>query len=200
MKRLPALVVALVTVVAATGAIALGVGLANRGDDTRMRMVPGMSPVMGSSAVEGEADYLAEMVAHHREAVAAARELARSERPQMRSFGRSVVRTQSAQIEQMTSWLNEWYPRGSTEVDYQPMMRDLSNLSGDRLDLTFLQDMIGHHMVAVMLSRHLLWRGTDHHEVAQLASAISSDQHAEIVQMRRWLAGWFDDDWRPWHG
>jgi uncharacterized protein (DUF305 family) len=212
MKRLPFLVVTLVIVVAATAATALGVGLASRDDGSRTRMGPGMmnpgsnstpgwwddswNSMMGSSAVDSEPEYLAEMVAHHREAVAAARELARSDRPQMRAFGESIVETQSAQIEQMTSWLNQWYPDASTTVDYQPMMHHLSGLSGDRLDRAFLQDMIGHHMVAVMLSQHLLWRGPDHDDVAQLAWSIRDDQHAEIFQMQRWLGQWFDADWR----
>ena len=151
--------------------------------------------MMGSYAAASEPEYLAEMVAHHREAVAAARELARSDRPQMRAFGESIVETQSAQIEQMTAWLFEWYPEQSTTVDYRPMMRDLSGLSGDRLDRAFLQDMIGHHMVAVMMSQHLLWRGADHEKVAALARSIRDDQHAEIIQMQRWLAQWLDTAW-----
>jgi hypothetical protein len=48
------------------------------------------------------------------------------------------------------------------------------------------------------MSQHLLWRGTDHEDVAQLAGKIRDDQHAEIIQMQRWLAQWFDIDWR--HG
>jgi len=199
MKRLPILVVTLIVVVMTAAATALGVVIANRDDDTRPRMGPGMGPMMmGSAAVASEAEYLAEMIAHHEEAVAAARELARSDRPQMRAFGESIVETQTAQIEQMTAWLADWYPEQSTAVDYRPMMRDLSALSGDRLDRTFLQDMVRHHMAAVMMSQHLLWRGTDHEDVAQLARAIRDDQHAEIIQMQRWLTQWFDLDWR--HG
>ena len=76
------------------------------------------------------------------------------------------------------------------------MMRDLSGLSGDRLDQAFLQDMIGHHMAAVMMSQHLLRGGAEHGEVAELAREIRDGQHAEIVTMRRWLALWFDLDLR----
>jgi len=215
MKRLPVLVVTLLVVVVATAATAVGVVVANRDDDTRTRMGPGMmypgststpgwwddsrdsmmGPMMtGPVAAASEPEYLADMVDHHREAVAAAGELARSDRPEMRAFGESIVQTQSAQIEQMTAWLADWYPEQPTTVDYRPMMRDLSGLSGDRLDRAFLQDMIGHHMAAVMMSQHLLWRGTDHEEVAQLARSIRDDQRAEIIQMQRWLAQWFDTD------
>ena len=218
MKRLPILVVTLMLVVVATAATAVGVVMADRDDHPRARMGPGMmypgsssTPewwddswnsmmtgpmMMGSVAAASEAEYLAEMVAHHREAVAAARELARSARPQLRGFGESIVRAQSAQIEQMTAWLADWYPEHTTTVDYRPMMRDLSDLSGGRLDRAFLQDMVGHHMAAVMMSQHLLWRGTDHEEVAELARTIRDDQHAEIIRMQRWLAQWYDAGWR----
>jgi uncharacterized protein (DUF305 family) len=80
------------------------------------------------------------------------------------------------------------------------MMRDLSRLSGDDLDRAFLRDMLGHHMVAVMMSQHLLWRGADHNEVAELARSVRDDQHAEIVVMRRWLAQWFGTDRRGGQG
>lgn len=195
MKRLPILVVTLIVMVVATTATAVGVVLASRGDDPRVGMSPGMMDP-GSYATASEAEYLVEMTAHHREAVAAARELARSDRPEMRAFGASIVESQSAQIDQMTAWLADWYPEQSTTVDYRPMMRGLSDLSGDRLDRAFLQDMIGHHMVAVMMSQHLLVRGTtDHEDVADLARSIRADQHAEIIQMQRWLEQWFDAGW-----
>ncbi|MBB5788766.1 DUF305 domain-containing protein [Jiangella mangrovi] len=153
------------------------------------------SGMMGRLDARGEPEYLAEMVAHHEEAVDAARQLARSDRPEMRRFGESIVETQSAQIQQMRTWLRAWYPGHQRDADgYRPMMRDLSGLSGDELDEVFLREMIGHHMVAVMWSQQLLWGGGVHEQVAELARTIRDDQHAEIVDMQRWLAQWFD--WR----
>ena len=160
---------------------------------------PGPRHWMHGAAVATEFGYLTEMVAHHEEAVAAAPELRRSDRPQMRVFGQSVVASQTAQIEQMKAWLSEWYPGRSTDVDYQPMMRDLTGLSGDRLDRVFLEDMIPHHMMAVMLSQQLLVRGVaDHDEANTLAVSIRDEQHAEIFWMQRRLEAWFDGGWR--HG
>lgn len=71
---------------------------------------------------DSEFEYLTEMVAHHEEAVAAARELVRSNRPQLRAFGATIVATQSAKIAQMRQWLSRWYPGRSTDVNDQPMM------------------------------------------------------------------------------
>ncbi|MEV1248743.1 DUF305 domain-containing protein [Nonomuraea sp. NPDC049750] len=81
-----------------------------------------------------EADYLRRMVAHHQEAVAAARQLQRSGRAQIRTLGASIVTTQSAEIATMNTWLATWYRRHSPVTGYRPMMRDLSKLSGDALD------------------------------------------------------------------
>lgn len=171
-------------------------------DDVPGRMGAGMmsNPMTGPRQAWRTADestYLAEMVVHHREAVDAARELLRSDRPQLRAFARSIITTQSAQIDQMTAWLAEWYPGQPLPGDYRPMMRDLTDLTGDRLDRTFLEDMIGHHMAAVMMSQHLLLSGAEHEDVATLARSIRNDQHAEIVQMQQWLAQWYD---ATWHG
>jgi len=151
----------------------------------------GGGPMMMSMS-SSEAEYLAEMIPHHEEAVRAARELTRSPRAAMREFGEDIVRTQSAQIDQMREWLDEWYPDQREDAAYRPMMRDLSRLTGDDLDRAFLEDMVGHHMMAVMMSQHLLVDGTSiRPEVDALARQISDEQRAEIRQMRRWLAVWF---------
>jgi uncharacterized protein (DUF305 family) len=142
--------------------------------------------------VDDEADWLVEMVAHHEEAIEMAGELERSARPEMRALGASIVEGQTAQVEQMQEWLSRWYSDRSEESDYEPMMRDLSDLEGDDLDRVFLEDMVGHHMVAVMMSQHLLLSGAaEHQQVADLASTIRDEQHAEIVTMQQWLRDWF---------
>ena len=156
--------------------------------------------LMHGVTVGSEFEYLTEMVVHHQEAVAAATELQRSDRPQLREFGRSVVATQSAQVDQMKTWLVDWYPGRSTDATYQPMMRDLTRLSGERLDRVFLQDMIWHHMAAVMMSQQVLARGlAEHSEVNTLARTIRNDQHAEIFQMSRWLDRWHQAGWMHGH-
>jgi uncharacterized protein (DUF305 family) len=155
-------------------------------------MSDGMLGMMRPTWVGDEYAYLAEMVAHHEEAVAAAQQLQRSPRAQMREFGAAIIASQSAQIDQMQRWLAAFYPSRSGRVHYVPMMPDLTGLSGDRLDRAFLQDMVNHHMGAVMMSQQLLMRGAaDHEQVRALAEAIRDEQHAEIIQMQQWLRQWF---------
>lgn len=157
-----------------------------------MRMGDGDRPAGHRMVVASEAEYLAEMIPHHEEAVATARELARSERPEMRALGESIVTTQTAEIEQLRAWLDRWYPDVEPAAG-SPMMRDLTGLEGDALDRAFLEDMVMHHMMAVMMSRQLLARGlVEHDAVADFAAQVRDDQRAEIVLMRTWLAEWFD--------
>lgn len=195
MRRLVTLALAAVVVVAMAAAL-VGVVRLARDDDGRpgsgrgLGMMGAGGSMMGGRGRLDEAAYLTEMVAHHEEAVVAAHELARSDRPQLRALGTAIVETQTAQVERMRTWLAAWYPDEPPAQDYRPMMDDLSGLSGDRLDRTFLREMVVHHMAAVMMSQHLLLRGVEHDEVAELARAIRDGQHAEIVVMRRWLARW----------
>jgi len=220
MKRWILTAIAVLVTVLALGATAFAVGLHVSGDappGPMMSRGSGVGPMMGGRAdgrhgwmaggmrgwmhgarVSSERKWLTVMVAHHEEAVSVARELARSDRPELRDFGEQVVAAQSAQIEQMNGWLEEWYGGPAAGVDYRPMMRDLSGLTGDRLDRVFLQDMVRHHMAAVMMSQQLLVSGlAEHPQVADLARQIRDQQHREIFQMQEWLADWFGGG--GWH-
>jgi uncharacterized protein (DUF305 family) len=104
----------------------------------------------------------------------------------------AIVETQTAEVRQMAGWLADWYPGRDTTVDYEPMMRNLDGLSGDALDRAFLEDMIPHHMMAVMMSQQLLRRGlAEHAAVVPFARSIRDTQHEEIGTMSTWLADWF---------
>lgn len=162
------------------------------------RMNTGMSGaggMMGMSdmKVTDEFSYLTMMIPHHEEAIKAAEVLqAGTDRPEMREFAQKIIDTQTREVNQMRSWLSTWYPGRDTTVDYTPMMRDLTGLRGDALDQAFLEDMIPHHMAAVMMSQQLLSAGlADHAEVKPFAQTIRDSQRTEIMTMRGWLSDWF---------
>jgi uncharacterized protein (DUF305 family) len=149
-----------------------------------------MSQMMQANS---EFEFLSLMIPHHEEAVATAqRVLEHSNRPEMREFARNIIDVQTAEIEQMEVWLGEWYPGQDTDLTYSPMMRDLSELEGDALDRAFLEDMIMHHMGAVMMSQRLVNHGlVEHQNLRPFARNIASTQRQEIGQMRRWLQNWY---------
>lgn len=149
--------------------------------------------MMHDMQVSSEFDYLTKMIPHHQEAIDTARlVLAGSDRPEMKRFAEDIIRVQTAEIEQMQQWLKEWYPGRDTTVEVTPMMRNLNNLRGDDLDQAFLEDMVMHHMGAVMMSQMLLNRNlVDHEPVRPFAEEIATTQRQEIVQMQTWLKNWF---------
>jgi uncharacterized protein (DUF305 family) len=172
-----------------------------RGPMAPGRMMPGApggmtGPMGGGMAdmfVASEFDYLVRMIPHHEEAIATARLLqAGTARQEMRDFAATIIRTQSAEVAQMQAWLQQWYPGRDTTVAYAPMMRDLEGLTGSALDRAFLEDMIPHHMMAVMMSQQLVTRGlAEHQPVVPFATNIRDTQQAEIRMMRQWLWQWF---------
>ena len=156
---------------------------------------PGGMQGQAMRGIDSEFEYLTRMIPHHEEAIDSAEALLEgTERPEMEAFAEDIIDTQSAEVDQMQEWLAIWYPARDTSVDYEPMMRDLTALDGDELDQAFLEDMIGHHMAAVMMSQQLLTRDlAEHEDVVPFAERIRDGQRAEIQQMRAWLADWFDE-------
>jgi uncharacterized protein (DUF305 family) len=140
-----------------------------------------------------EFEFLSLMIPHHEEAIdTAQRVLEYSDRPEMREFAQDIIDVQTAEIEQMNDWLDEWYPGQETNLIYAPMMRDLSQLAGDDLDQAFLDDMIMHHMGAVMMSQRLVNHGlVEHQPVRPFAQTIANTQRQEIWQMQAWLQDWY---------
>ncbi len=154
-------------------------------------MGPGMmgrGTMMGTE-VNSEFDFLIHMIPHHEEAVSTAIILRdNTERAEMKLFAEDIIRTQSEEVELMKSWLEAWYPEKDHEAEYRPMMRELQGLESDELDRVFLEDMIIHHMEAVMMSQQLIRQNLAENEaVEELAESIRNTQRNEIHMMRNWL-------------
>jgi uncharacterized protein (DUF305 family) len=143
----------------------------------------------GMMMVQSEREFLTEMIPHHEEAVTTAKEvLARGgTTEEIRTLATNIITAQEKEIADMKSWYEAWYSTPYTPSGtYQPMMRDLENLSGTALDRAFLEDMIMHHMGAIMMaegvSRHI-----EHSEIRTLSQSIISTQSTEITTMKRLL-------------
>ena len=57
-------------------------------------------------------------------------------------------------------------------------------------DRAFLEQMIAHHRMGVMMASHAQW-GTVHPELRKLEAAMVRVQSEEIEQMVRWYQQWF---------
>jgi uncharacterized protein (DUF305 family) len=160
-----------------------------------MGMGPGAGHAMTSAAVD-ELSFLQHMIPHHQEAIdSAAALLDVTRRPELRALLEDVIAIQAAEVALMRGWIAEGYPGEPEEMDYVPMMRDLSGASVADRERAWLEDMVMHHMMAVHDARSLLVGGwATRPEVAQLAVDIIQGQMAEIHLMRGWLAAWFGGD------
>lgn len=158
--------------------------------DTGMRGMGQMEHMMGMM-VSSEREFIEGMIPHHQEAVDTAKEVIErgGSTPEIKQLVEDIVVAQEAEITEMKRWYEDWYDEPYTDNgEYMPMMRELENLSGVELDRVFLEDMIGHHMGAIMMARSVQ-PYIEREEIAELTQAIVSTQSAEIAQMRQMLQG-----------
>lgn len=140
-------------------------------------------------SVSSEQEFIEGMIPHHQEAVDTAKEvIARGgTTAEVKTLVENIVKAQEAEIADMKAWYKSWY--GKDYVDnnsYRPMMRELSKLSGAEIDKAFLEDMIMHHMGAIMMAKSVQ-PYVEHDEIKNLTTAVITTQSQEINQMREML-------------
>jgi uncharacterized protein (DUF305 family) len=126
---------------------------------------------------------------------------------------------QNREIEQMTAWYRQWYnaevpasspnmmmsmasTQGSDSTNNQEMPMDrcmgmmgMMNMDLEALknapdfDKAFIEQMIPHHKMAVMMAGMVL--DSDRSEIRDLAKSIIQAQSNEIEQMRQWQQTWY---------
>jgi uncharacterized protein (DUF305 family) len=158
-----------------------------------------------------ETQFLSCMVPHHRSAVAMAQmALQQATHPELKDMAQSIIRSQNAEIVQMTQWLHDWYgmdPPAGTSMpmacmqDMMPMlhgrmpdmdmaMHSLQSTTGPEFEVGFLSDMSQHHAMAIMMSAPVLM-AVYHRDLFTLAENIVISQGQEIRQMDEWLQSWY---------
>jgi uncharacterized protein (DUF305 family) len=159
-----------------------GTMMSNSGTD--MGMMNGMDH--SAMMVSSEREFVSGMIPHHQEAVDTATEVLKrgGSNEQVRVLASEIIAAQETEIALLKEWHLAWYEEEYAEDgSYQSMMRDLSQLSGAELDRRFLEDMIPHHMGAIMMAQSVR-PYIEHQEIADMADAIMETQSAEISLMR----------------
>ena len=139
--------------------------------------------------------FLTDMIGHHAMAVEMG-EMAREKatHPELREAAEEIIRTQSAEIKRMRSWLRAWYGkrRVQPEMDHHEMaqMEELEGATGAEFEIRFLALMTAHHTQAVERAEVAIKRAK-HPRVRKLARAIVQAQEREIEQFRDWLVAWY---------
>jgi len=150
-----------------------------------------------------DAMFIEQMIPHHDDAIAMSDlALTRAEHPELKRLAQSIKRTQTAENVQMREWYSLWFgrsvpagSRGSRGGMMGGMMggetMDLDLLeSSASFDKAFLEQMIPHHQMAIMMSQ-MAGGATQRAEMRAFTQSIIDTQSREIVQMQAWYQDWY---------
>lgn len=162
----------------------------------------------GNNQMMGNIDkhFIEQMIPHHDGAVAMAKlALEKSKRGEVKTLATAIVKGQTKEIEDMTSWYKNWFgkdvPKGNTGMMGGGMMSGSGMHMGGQEDMkaletatdfdkAFLEAMIPHHQLALMMVQ-MLESGTNRPEMIQLAKNITVSQSKEIKDMQGWYIEWY---------
>ncbi|OGK33161.1 hypothetical protein A3E10_01140 [Candidatus Roizmanbacteria bacterium RIFCSPHIGHO2_12_FULL_37_23] len=176
-------------------------------NNTGMMQIMGMNTSEGGSGITSNIDkhFIEEMIPHHEGAIEMAR-LAqdRATQPEIKTLAASIITSQSEEIKLMKSWYKDWYGIAVPEEEdrtmgmgrgmmHGGMMGDTTDTeslkNAEDFDKAFIEEMIPHHQMAVMMS-NMLAKGTRREEMKKLAQNIIDAQTKEINDMRTWYEVW----------
>lgn len=170
--------------------------------------------LMGLQTVDQR--FIVMMIPHHDGAIAMAElALSRSKRPQIRTLAEQIKTSQTAENAQMRRWYRKWFGtdvpawlggagrghgmgmgmgRGmgpGMGAGMPGMGTSLEALrSAVDFDRTFIEQMIPHHRMGVMMAAHAQVH-TQHQELRDLQAVMVKVQSDEIAQMEQWYRQWY---------
>lgn len=105
-----------------------------------------------------------------------------------------IVEAQTAEIEEMQGWLNDWHgifyePQMSRKMERQ--LGSLAGLDGEEFEIAFMEMMIEHHRMAIKEGQQCLKKAY-HTELKELCEDIIATQSMEIMLMESWLCDWYE--------
>ena len=165
------------------------------------------APLMGNHMMPGgsmmsqniDQHFIVQMIPHHEGAIEMAKvALERSKRPEMLSLANNIIEAQEGEIKDMQLWYQSWFSsapaQGGMGMMYMRGMEGdvgtLESVSAAEFDREFIEQMIPHHEMAIMMAQ-MLQASTERSEMKQLAENIITSQSREIDLMRSWLGAWY---------
>jgi uncharacterized protein (DUF305 family) len=149
-----------------------------------------------------DAHFIVMMIPHHDGAIAMAElALTRARHGEIKALAERIKTSQSQENALMRRWYSEWFggsvppwPGGDHGMGRMGIPGIGTSLQALReapdFDRAFLEQMIAHHRMGVMMASHAQW-GTVHAELQELEAAMVRVQSQEIGQMERWYQQWY---------
>lgn len=179
--------------------VGLGIGYMMWGDGASIQTG---SHMMADGTMMGQnidQHFIVQMIPHHEGAIAMAKiALDRSKRPEILSLANGIIEAQEKENRDMRSWYQSWFdsapPAGGMGMMHMGGMEGdtavLTSVSDSDFDREFLEQMIPHHEMAIMMAQ-MLKSSTERSEMKTLADNIITSQAREIDMMRGWLKAWY---------
>lgn len=140
-----------------------------------------------------ERAFLVDMVGHHAMAVEMA-QMAKEKatHPELKSMADDIIRSQSAEITTMRTWLKRWYGRSVSpgHMGHDADMMKLEQASGAQFEVRWMAIMIMHHTQAIERA-HAVRKYPVHSQVRRLTRDIIRAQTKEIGELQDWLVAWY---------
>jgi uncharacterized protein (DUF305 family) len=157
-------------------------------------------PAPTPAAAHFEVKFMTDMIDHHMMAVMMSQHcVEKAVREELRTMCQEIIAAQTKEIQQMQTWLKDWYGISYEPDDMQMtgQMKKLMAMSGATFEIEFMQMMIKHHFQAIKEAQQCQ-RKAYHPELLQLCQNIESTQAREIQQMQTWLCAWYGIcNWGP---
>ncbi len=170
----------------------------------RMMGIRQQTSMMGSNI---DQHFIEQMILHHDDAITMANiALQKAEHPETKQLAQNIIQAQTSEINQMRQWYKSWYGQdvpdtfasmghgmgsGTMHMGMMGNTTDTASLeSAKPFEKAFIEEMIPHHQMAVMMAQ-MLKNSTQRPEMRNLADNIINTQTKEIDQMSNWYSQWY---------
>lgn len=150
------------------------------------------APAPDKQTAKYEVKFMENMIDHHAMAVMMA-EMCNmmAVHPELIAMCENIIATQSAEIEMLQTWLEDWYG-----IIYEPKMH-MGEMQGHmkmdpaQFEEWFMKRMINHHAKAIMEAEDCIEEAY-HSELISMCQSIIATQRQEIDTMHTWLCKWYE--------
>jgi len=183
--------------------IGLGAGYVFGKNQTSPSSVSTTHMMGGGAMMSNNIDqhFIVQMIPHHEGAIEMAHiALERSKRPEILSLAKGIIEAQERENTDMRAWYQSWFgstpPSGTSGMGMMQMgsmegdVNVLRTVSDAEFDREFIEQMIPHHEMAIMMAS-MLAAVTERDEMKTLADNIITSQSREVDMMRGWLTSWY---------
>jgi len=150
------------------------------------------APAPDKQTSKYEIKFMENMIDHHAMAIMMAEMCTMmAVHPELIAMCENIIATQSAEIEMMQAWLQDWYG-----ITYEPKMH-MGEMEGHmkmdpaQFEEWFMKRMISHHAKAIMEAEDCLEEAY-HGELIGMCQNIIVTQTEEINTMQAWLCEWYE--------